>query len=191
MVHRVTRKQPNSGMCLVCGLKNAASMKASFFEIDSGELVCLFTPCDQHQSYPGRLHGGLIAAMLDETIGRAVMVGSEEPVWGVTVELTTRFKKPVPLHVELKVVGRVLHQDDRYFYGTGELLLPDGVVAATAEGKYRHLPWHRIADFDAGELDWRVVSNAGDPTEFELTPASLTQADAAGVSLGSRPFVRE
>jgi acyl-coenzyme A thioesterase PaaI-like protein len=180
MFHRVTRKQPNSKMCLVCGLTNAASLKASFFELDSGELVSLFTPCDQHQSYPGRVHGGLITAMLDETIGRAVMVGSDEPVWGVTMELTTHFKKPVPLHVELKVVGRIVHQDERCFYGTGEILLPDGAVAATAEGKYRLLPWHRIANLDAEELGWRVVSEPGDPTEFDLSHAPHTQAEAAG-----------
>jgi uncharacterized protein (TIGR00369 family) len=155
-------------MCAVCGLKNDASLKAKFFEVESGELVALFTPREQHQSYPGRLHGGLITAILDEVMGRAIMVGVEQMVWGVTIELTTRFKKPVPLDVELRAVGRIVRQDERYFYGTGEILLPDGVVAATGEGKYMRLPLHRIADFDAEEQEWRVIDDAADPGEIDL-----------------------
>jgi acyl-coenzyme A thioesterase PaaI-like protein len=168
MPHRVTRKQPNSRMCLVCGLKNIGGLQASFFELDSGELVALFTPRDEHQSYPGRLHGGLITAILDETIGRAVMITCPEEVWGVTIEFTTRFKKPVPLGVELKVVGRIVKEEGRVFEGSGEILLPDGEVAATGVGKYLRLPIGRIADFDIDAQEWRVVASPADPAEIPL-----------------------
>jgi acyl-coenzyme A thioesterase PaaI-like protein len=168
MSPRVTRKQPSSGMCLVCGTRNDAGLHASFYEVDGGELVALFTPREQHQSYPGRLHGGLITAMLDETIGRAVMIGCAEEVWGVTMEFTTRFKKPVPLDVELKVVGRIVRQEGRVFEGTGEILLPDGEVAATGSGKYLRMPISRIADVGAFVADWRVVVQPGDPGEIAL-----------------------
>jgi acyl-coenzyme A thioesterase PaaI-like protein len=168
MPKKVTRKQPNSKMCLVCGLKNAGGLHASFYEVDGGELVALFTPRDEHQSYPGRLHGGLITAMLDETIGRAVMIRSIEEVWGVTVEFTTRFKKPIPLGVELRVVGRIVKEEGRIFEGSGEILLPDGEVAATGEGKYLRLPIGRIADFDAAAQEWRVNVRPTDPGEIQL-----------------------
>lgn len=168
MFHSVTRKQPNSKMCLVCGLKNDIGLKASFYELGNGELVALVTARDEHQSYPGRLHGGLITAMLDETIGRAVMIGCADDFWGVTVEFTTRFKKPVPLGVELRVVGRIVKEEGRVFEGTGEILLPDGEVAATGVGKYLKLPLSRIADFDADEQEWRVVASPADPAEIPL-----------------------
>jgi acyl-coenzyme A thioesterase PaaI-like protein len=168
MFHRVTRKQPNSKMCLVCGLKNDGGLKASFYELTSGELVALFTPRDEHQSYPGRLHGGLITAMLDETIGRAGLIGCAVDFWGVTVEFTTCFKKPVPLGVELRVVGRIVQEEGRVFEGTGEILLPDGEVAATGVGKYVKLPLSRIADFDADEQEWRVAASPADPAEIPL-----------------------
>jgi uncharacterized protein (TIGR00369 family) len=131
MNHRVLGKQANSRMCLVCGLTNAAGLQASFYDIANGETVGLFTARDEHQSYPGRLHGGLITAMLDEAIGRAVMASGGNTLWGVTAEFTTRFKKPVPLGVELRVVGRVVKQEARVFVGSGEILLPDGDVGAT------------------------------------------------------------
>jgi acyl-coenzyme A thioesterase PaaI-like protein len=168
MSPRVIGKQPNSKMCLVCGLKNGGGLHASFYEVAGGELVAQFTPRDEHQSYPGRLHGGMVTAILDETIGRAVMIGGGEDVWGVTVEFTTRFKKPVPLGVELKVVGRIVKEEGRIFEGTGELLLPGGEVAATGAGKYLRLPIDRIADFDAAAQEWRVTALPTDPADITL-----------------------
>lgn len=60
----VVGKQPNSKMCLVCGLQNPCGLGASFYETDSGEVVGLFRPRDEHQGYPGRLHGGLATAII-------------------------------------------------------------------------------------------------------------------------------
>jgi len=166
---RVVRKQPNSKMCLVCGLKNPGGLHASFHELETGELVALFTARDEHQSYPGRVHGGVVTALLDETIGRAIMTDRRDDFWGVTVEFTTKFKKPVPIGVELRVVGRIVSEEGRVFCGTGEILLPDGEVAATGEGNYVKLPLSRIADFDAEEQQWRVVDAAGGPAALDLT----------------------
>lgn len=168
MSHKVLRKHPNSKMCLVCGLKNQGGLHASFYEIENGELVALFTARDEHQSYPGRVHGGIITALLDETIGRAIMTANHDDVWGVTVEFTTRFKKPVPIGVELRVVGRIVSEEGRSFHGTGEILLPDGGIAATGEGRYVKLPIEKIADFDAAEQEWGVVTRPGDPDSIPL-----------------------
>ena len=56
--------------------------------------------------------------------------------WGITAELHTRFLRPVPLEVEVSARGRVLTQNRRMFTGSGEIFLPDGTVAAPAEGKF-------------------------------------------------------
>ena len=155
-------------MCLVCGLKNPYGLKASFYELENKSLVCLFKPTEVHQSYPGRLHGGITTALLDETIGRAIMIGQEEGLWGVTVEFTTKFKKPIPLNQELRVVGRITNDTGRFFEGTGEILLPEGEVAATGIGKYIRLPLEKIADFDASEQEWRVNASPHDPTSIDV-----------------------
>jgi len=166
--HHVTGKQQNSKMCLVCGLKNPNGIKASFYELENKELVCVFKPSDGHQSYPGRLHGGITTALLDETIGRAIMMRYKEMLWGVTVGFTTKFKKPIPLHQELRVVGRITNDTSRFFEGTGEILLPDGEVAATGYGKYIKMPLEKIADFDAVEQEWKVVHSEHDPKTIDL-----------------------
>ncbi len=168
MPKKVNAKQYNSRMCFVCGLKNPAGLKAFFYEIEGDQLVGLFTPGEEHQGYPGRLHGGLAATILDETIGRAININTQE-IWGVTVEFNVRYKKPVPLDVELRVVGRITNQRSRMFEGTGEILLPDGQVAVEGHGKYIKLPLKDIADFDYEEQEWKVALLEGDPKEIKLS----------------------
>jgi acyl-coenzyme A thioesterase PaaI-like protein len=168
MKYQVTGKQHNSRMCFICGLKNRSGLQASFYETDGKCLVATFTPTSEHQSYPGRLHGGIASAILDETIGRAVMIGSATEVWGITVELHLEFKKPIPLEVELRVVGRITEENSRFFAGTGEILLPGGEVAVTARGKYMKAPLAKIADFDPVENEWAVVPRPEDPQIIEF-----------------------
>ena len=167
MSQKVTGKQHNSRMCFVCGLKNPAGLKASFYEVEGDQLVALFTPCEEHQGYPGRLHGGLAATILDETIGRAMNINNDE-IWGVTVDFRVRYKKPVPLGTELRVVGRIINENRRLFEGTGEILLPDGTVAVEGHGKYIKLPLEEIADFDYDEQEWKAVLEENDPTEIDF-----------------------
>ena len=78
-------------------------------------------PTNCHQGYPGRLHGGVMASMLDETLGRSVW-GARGADWGVTAELTIRYKAPVPLGQMLTVVGRVTEERRRFFQAEGELV---------------------------------------------------------------------
>lgn len=150
------KKQPNSKMCFICGMKNVAGVKVFFYEQDDGSVLARFTGREIHQGYPGRMHGGVISGILDETMGRAVMFNGGE-IWGVTVALEARFKHPVPLDVELTAVGRIVKDRQFYFEGTGELRLPDGTVAVEATGKYWKMPLADIADFDTEVQEWRVV----------------------------------
>jgi len=166
--YRITGKQPNSKMCLVCGMKNSFGLKAFFYETEAKELIAVFRPIEEHQSYPGRLHGGIATAILDETIGRAILMHHEQEIWGVTIELKTRFKKAIPLNEELKVVGRITKNSNRFFEGTGELILSNGEIAVTAQGKYLKLPLDDIADFDREANEWRVITSAQDPTHIEI-----------------------
>lgn len=164
MKHKVLKKQESSKDCFISGLKNG--LQASFYELDNGEIVALFKPSKEHQGYPGRLHGGIASAILDETIGRAIMINHDD-IWGVTVELNLRYKKPVPIEEELRVVGRITRDCSRLFEGTGEILLSNGEPAVTAEAKYIKLPLEKIADFDPLEQKWQVVSSDVDPEVIE------------------------
>ena len=168
MKRKVTGKQQNSRMCFVCGLKNPSGLQASFYELEGGDLMAVFRARDEHQSYPGRLHGGISATVLDETIGRAILNRSQGEVWGVTVEFTMRFKKPVPTDTPVRVVGRIVKEGSRFFEGTGEILLEDGSVAVEGQGKYIKMPLSKIADFDPEKQEWKIVRSPDDPLEVDL-----------------------
>ena len=77
------RKQPNSNDCFICGVKNVSGVHVAFYERtnEAGvpEVLARFTGRSEHQGYPGRMHGGVITGILDETIGRAVNIDAEDP----------------------------------------------------------------------------------------------------------------
>ncbi|MDX9800432.1 MAG: PaaI family thioesterase [Spirochaetia bacterium] len=170
MKHIVTGKQENSRMCFICGLENQLGLKTTFYSLDNGELAARFTARDEHQGYPGRLHGGIAASILDETIGRAIAVPSGKTVWGVTVDISLKYRKPIPLGVELTAIGRIVSENNRFFEGTGEIILPDGSIAITAKGRYMKLSIDKIASgvTDPESLGWKVIESEGDPDYLEI-----------------------
>lgn len=167
-VHQVVAKQPNSRMCLVCGLENQFGLRARFFELDNRQLFATFQSGDHHQGYPQRLHGGVAASLLDEAIGRAIRMHYPEEVWGVTIELNTRYRQAIPIGETVRAVASVTEESRRHFEGHGKILLADGSVAAEAHGRYLKLPLSSISDFDFEHQQWRVVPQADDPREVML-----------------------
>lgn len=168
MKHKVTGKQESSKMCFICGKKNNFGLKASFYETEKNELIAIFKPGQEHQGYPGRLHGGIAAAILDETIGRNINVGRDDELWGVTLDFSIKFKRPIPLDGEIKAITKLTEENKRVFKGTGKIVLSDGKIAATAEGRYLKLPIEKIADFDREENEWKVIVSPDDPKIIEI-----------------------
>ena len=72
-------------------MDNPSSVKAMFYEMENGELRGLFTFRNEHQSYPGRVHGGMITAMLDELIGRVLWIKEPESL-AVTTTITVKYQ---------------------------------------------------------------------------------------------------
>jgi len=176
-----------SRMCLVCGADNPFGLRARFYELEAPgtpadgraapagggaasaagrELLGVFTLREEHQSYPGRLHGGISSAILDETIGRAITI-AHPGVWGVTAELTLRYRKPLPLTGEVRAVGRITRDTRRLFEGSGEILLEDGSVAVEASGKYLKMALGEITDDDFDQREWFADSRTL-PDEIDL-----------------------
>jgi acyl-coenzyme A thioesterase PaaI-like protein len=167
---RVTGKQPNAKMCFVCGIENKFGLKSRFYELENGETMAIFQPAEEHQGYPGRLHGGLAATILDETIGRAIMPAYSHTIWGVTVDFSMRLRKPIPLDREVRVIGRITKDGKRFFEGSGEIVLEDGSVAIAGKGRYLKMAIEKIADLDVEGGAWKIVKEKRDPVEVEFCP---------------------
>lgn len=156
MSHRIKRSQHISKHCLVCGMDNAFGLKTRFYETEDDQLIAVFKPLDEHQSYPQVMHGGISATILDEVIGRAIMMTTDSNTFGVTIELKVRYIKPVPLGAELKALSRITKDRGRVFTGTGELYLPGGEVAVEAEGKYMKRRLDQITTAGFADSEWFV-----------------------------------
>jgi len=166
---KVMKKQHNARMCFVCGLENAFGLQSRFYELENDELLAVFTPKQEHQGYPGRLHGGLAATILDETIGRAIMIRHADDIWGVTIDFSARYRKPAPLDEEIRVIARITNEGKRFFEGSGEIVLADGSVAIEGKGKYLRMPIDKIADFDTESDEWRCLAEENDPAVVTLS----------------------
>jgi len=141
-----------------------------FYQTESNELIALCTPKPEHQSYPGRLHGGVSSALLDETIGRSISISHGDMVWGVTIELTVKYRKPVPCDVQLRIVGRITSDRGRLFEGAGEIYLPSGEVAVEAKGLYMKQNIEQIAGRDFVTGEWGIYPEENIPETIILKP---------------------
>ena len=137
---KVISKQRNSRMCLICGLDNPAGVKAHFYNMEDGSVMSRFRFSVHHQSYPGRVHGGMITAMLDEMGLRGMWSkhGSEDD-FGVTMSLTTNYRKPVPYDELLIAKGVLVRESSRFAVTHSQIFSLDGTLLADGELKYLKL----------------------------------------------------
>lgn len=147
---KVIRKQSNSKMCYICGMDNPFGLKAPFYEMENQTVVSLFRYQEMHQSYPERVHGGLITALLDEIAGRAIWI-VEPNTWAVTGDIRVKFRKVVPYDTDLKAIGKVTKNTRRIFFAVAKLYNMDNELLAEAEVTYFKLPLDKIATANTHE----------------------------------------
>jgi len=152
-------KQPNSLHCFVCGVANPFGLHLDFYETAPGEVTASFTAPAEYQSYPGIVHGGIVAAMLDEISGRALM-GVDSPRFMYTARLDIRYRKNVPIGVPLRLVGHAGKSKGRAAMAIGEIYAPDGTLLAQAEALLIDVPDEIVQSTDLEELGWKVYPDA-------------------------------
>lgn len=144
---KVVEKQKNSKMCIICGLDNPAGVRAPFYSMEDGSVVTLFSFREEHQSYPGRVHGGMITAMLDELGLRALWAKENgEGTYGVTTSLETKYRKPVPYGVPLVARGEIVKESGHFLTAACAVYNTAGDLLANAEIKYIKLDLNKIQE---------------------------------------------
>lgn len=123
----------DDGNCFACGPRNAAGLRLRFEREGDGGARTQTVLAEHFQGWRGVAHGGIVAALLDEAMAHAAgMLGYR----GVTAELTTRFKKPVPLSTPIVVRGRVESMRRTVMDVSAEIRTPEGELLASAEGRF-------------------------------------------------------
>jgi uncharacterized protein (TIGR00369 family) len=164
---KVVSKQTNSRMCIICGIENPLGLKANFYNMENGTVGAIFTFKKEHQSYPERVHGGMICALLDELAGRAVWVTNPE-LLGVTATLNLKYRKPVPYDEELFGTGEILSRNGRIFVAKSKILDKQKQILAEAEGTYVIMPNDHIAHNHHIGLNDVLIDSPDNVTEIDL-----------------------
>ena len=132
---------PHSSGCFLCGDENECGVRLRFFV--EGDEVCAKVTLPSHlNGYKKVAHGGVLAALLDESMGWAATVFGGLRRMYLTGELTVKYLAPVPVGEEIEVRSRLLANAGRIAYGEGELFC-GGKVFVRARGKF--LPMSREA----------------------------------------------
>lgn len=149
--------QPNSRHCFVCGLENPVGLRLRIYETAAGLVEAQFTPAEHFQGYPGVLHGGIVAAILDEVSGRALM-GSDPlaPRFMFTAKMEVKYRKNVPVGRALKIIGKAGRRRSRTAEGWAGIYDESGELLAEAHILLVDVPEEAFDLSRLGELGWKV-----------------------------------
>jgi acyl-coenzyme A thioesterase PaaI-like protein len=158
------QKQANSENCFVCGLSNPSGLHLHFYQTAPGEVTAETVLPEHYQGYPGVVHGGIVAAMLDEVSGRSQMGDDfDHPRFMFTARLDVKYCKNVPVGEPIRLVGRAGQTRGRTATASGAIYDADGNLLAQAEALLVNVPAKILDSIDLDALGWRVV-----PEESEV-----------------------
>ena len=150
--------QPNSHNCFVCGVRNPFGLHLRFYQSGPGEVTANYTVSNEYQGYPGIVHGGIVAAMLDEVTGRSHMHG-DPPRFMYTARLEVQYRKNVPVGKPLRLVGKALESKRRTATAHGAIYDLDGVLLAEANALLVDIPTHIVDTVNLEALGWRIYGD--------------------------------
>ena len=125
--------------CFVCGQMNPYGLKM-VFHCENNIIFSDFMPHEEHQGFPGIVHGGIIATVLDEALNRTSLL-TDQPTWTMTGRLEVRYRRHVPYGPLLRVHAWLDKQRGRMVQASGKVTLADdeSVVFAEAQGTFMSL----------------------------------------------------
>jgi uncharacterized protein (TIGR00369 family) len=131
----IIRLEPNpSNKCFGCGGDNPGGMKLTFEQDNvNRKIIGRFILGERYQGGGGFAHGGIIATLLDEAMGKVCRF---RDVRAVTAELTVEYLKPVSVEREIIVEGREVEQKGRNLFLLGEIRNAAGETLARGRGRF-------------------------------------------------------
>lgn len=136
--------------CFGCSHNNPIGLKLSFHHADGWGLACAWKAEGYLENYPGMVHGGIVATVLDEIIGQALF--HEIGHLPVSISAKVEWFKPVKIGDALTAAARMTSRYGALYSAEAFLFRADGKVAAKARGRY-YTPaleqFRRMAELDS------------------------------------------
>ena len=124
--------EPQPRLCFACGTANEQGLHMQFRR-EGERTICDYTPCEYQQGYPGRMHGGIVATMIDESMAWAAYHAAK---WVATARLNVRFRKPIFLDRPLRIESWIVRDRARLIELRAEVRDPAGELVAEGDGTF-------------------------------------------------------
>lgn len=158
MYETCTHPQPNASHCFVCGYENEHGLKMTFHDDGVDTVISRVTPAKMYEGYPGVVHGGVIASILDEVVGRVAMV-EDHHRFMMTVNMLVKYRHPVPIETPLLAVGELTKMKGRIAKASGKIYLPDETIACEAELTLAKMPSELSSGDTIEALNWKILGS--------------------------------
>jgi uncharacterized protein (TIGR00369 family) len=156
------RKQANSEDCFICGMENPAGFKLSFHEYPDGTVRSSLKIKTEYQGWPGIVHGGIIASLLDEVTARVFMNDSTGKRLMMTAKLEVRFRKPVYTEKSVQLIGYPVEDKGKIATARGEILDETGNLLAEADSVFIQAPDETINQMSLNSRQWIMYPDEGE-----------------------------
>lgn len=147
--------------CLVCGSNRTNGLALHFQQQADGSVVAEFDCGAAFQGYPDRLHGGVVAMLLDAAMTHCLFA---QNVAGLTAKLNIRYHRAVLLRVPVVVRARLVDAKAPLYYLESQVI-QDGNLCATAKGAF----W----DSACGDLVRDASAEAAESSQTCFRPATI------------------
>jgi len=118
--------------CFACGGTNPIGMRLHI-ELGEGTARTTWTAGADFVGWSDKLHGGIVATLLDEVMAWAC---SSYDAWAVTAEMSVRYRSPASPGEKLHGEGHVVERRRRIYEVSGEVRGDDGRLVAEGSGRY-------------------------------------------------------
>lgn len=142
-------KPKEANRCFGCGAANPAGMKLTFeLDLDARRTRGSFALGANYAGGGGFAHGGIIAVVLDEAMGKLSKINDEK---AVTAEMTVEYRKPVPVDQPIVVEGWQEEEKGRNRFRIAEIRDRQGNLLARGKGRFVVVNQDHFARVNAGK----------------------------------------
>ncbi|HEX3471580.1 MAG TPA: PaaI family thioesterase [Silvibacterium sp.] len=119
--------------CFGCGQENKTGLRLKFFVDAEQQIVCRVRVPRRFAGPPGHVHGGIIAALLDEAMSKA---NRQFGIVAMTRQMEVEYLKPVPLMMSLKLTAHHVSANGRKHRCEAQISDQEGTVLAQAQALF-------------------------------------------------------
>lgn len=118
--------------CFACSPTHPKGLRLQFSALESGSVFCEASLGDDYQSFDGIVHGGIVATMLDTSMGHCLY---QQNIRALTAHLDIRYKRPLLTETPFRIEAR-LKRERSPLYELESSIVQNNHLIASARGRF-------------------------------------------------------